>query len=129
IQAKADAWVEGKIGEAIRKPYPERNEMINQLKWDFHRDMAAAYVAEQNLEAPEDASEEGAAAFAATAYRPLRDKYDEAFTVALHKDVRQGIVEHNVRPDGRAFDEIRPISSEVSVLPRVHGSSIFTRGV
>jgi polyribonucleotide nucleotidyltransferase len=32
------------------------------------------------------------------------------------------------RPDGRAFDEIRPITCEVSVLPRTHGSSIFTRG-
>lgn len=129
IQEAADAWVEGKIGEAIRKPYPERNEMINQLKWDFHKDMAAEFIATEGLEAPAGASEEGIAAFAAAAYKPLRDKFDEAFTVALHKDVRQGIVEHKVRPDGRAFDEIRPISSEVSVLPRVHGSSIFTRGV
>lgn len=129
IQEAANEWVEGKIGDAIRKPYPERNEMINQLRWDFHKDMAQAYVTEQGLEAPEGVTDEGAAAFAATAYKPLRDKYDEAFTSALHTDVRKGIVEDKLRPDGRAFDEIRTLSSEVGVLPRVHGSSIFTRGV
>ena len=62
-------------------------------------------------------------------YPAQRDEYDEAFTSALHKDVRRGIVEENVRPDGRAFDEIRPLSSEVGLLPRTHGSSLFTRGV
>ena len=62
-------------------------------------------------------------------YSSVHDKYDEAFTSAVHKDVRKGIVEDKVRPDGRAFDEIRPLSSEVGVLPRVHGSAIFTRGV
>ena len=129
LQETANAWVDGKLGDAIRKPYPERNEMINQLKWDFHQDMAAAYVKDQNLEVPEGLSDEGFVAFAAAAYRPLRDKYDEAFTAAVHKDVRRGIVEHKVRPDGRAFTEIRPISSEISVLPRTHGSSIFTRGM
>lgn len=46
-----------------------------------------------------------------------------------YKDVRRGIVEEQLRPDGRKLDEIRPLSSEVSVLPRTHGSSIFTRGV
>lgn len=129
IQEAADNWVEGKIGEAIRRPYPERNEMINQLRWDFHRDMAQSYVESQGLEVPEGATEEGIAAFAADAFKPLRDKYDEAFTSALHKDVRKGIVEDKVRPDGRAFDEIRPLSSEVGLLPRAHGSSLFTRGV
>jgi polyribonucleotide nucleotidyltransferase len=38
-------------------------------------------------------------------------------------------VEDNLRPDGRRLDEIRPLSSEVGILPRAHGSSIFTRGV
>ncbi len=55
--------------------------------------------------------------------------YDEAFTMALHKDVRKGIVEHNTRPDGRKLDEIRTLSSEVGLLPRAHGSSLFTRGM
>ncbi len=41
---------------------------------------------------------------------------------------RQQVLEEGRRPDGRAFDEIRPISIEVGVLPRVHGSALFTRG-
>ena len=44
------------------------------------------------------------------------------------KQVRSMITEENVRIDGRSFTEIRPISCEVSVLPRTHGSSLFTRG-
>ena len=44
------------------------------------------------------------------------------------KQVRKMITEENIRFDGRSFKEIRPISCEVSVLPRTHGSSLFTRG-
>ena len=106
LQEAANVWVDGKLGEAIRKPYPERNEMVNQLRRAFHAEM---------LEKDEENYAHG--------------KYDEAFTAALHKDVRKGIVEHSVRPDGRQLTEIRPLSSEVGVLPRTHGSSIFTRGM
>ena len=113
LQEVANAWVDGKLGEAIRKPYPERNEMVNKLRWAFHEEMATKVAQDDDGEF--------------IVYS--RDKYDEAFTSALHKDVRKGIVEHQVRPDGRKFDEIRPLSSEVGVLPRVHGSSIFTRGM
>ena len=42
--------------------------------------------------------------------------------------VREMILEEHKRPDGRKIDEIRPLSCEVDVLPRVHGSAIFTRG-
>ena len=42
--------------------------------------------------------------------------------------VREMILEEHERPDGRKIDEIRPLSCEVAVLPRVHGSAIFTRG-
>ena len=38
------------------------------------------------------------------------------------------IVDEEVRPDGRRPDEIRPVSCEVSIIPRVHGSGLFTRG-
>jgi polyribonucleotide nucleotidyltransferase len=50
----------------------------------------------------------------------------------LHKlvkeEVRRLITEEKIRPDGRKIDEIRPLSSEVGVLPRTHGSGLFTRG-
>lgn len=108
IQGAVDAWVDGKLGEALHKPYPERNELVNTLRWAFHDAMA------------EKVGDE---------YSTLRDEYDEAFTSALHKDVRKGIVASNTRPDGRKLDEIRTLSSEVGLLPRAHGSSIFTRGM
>ncbi|EOI42260.1 polyribonucleotide nucleotidyltransferase [Enterococcus faecium EnGen0267] len=50
-------------------------------------------------------------------------------TEDLEKDVvRELITIDKIRPDGRKLDEIRPLSSEVSLLPRVHGSGLFTRG-
>ncbi len=110
IQKEVDAWVKGKLGEKIRKAYPERNEMINEIRWDFHEQMKEKVGEEEYTSA-------------------LRDEYDEAFTLAVHKDVREGIVKDGLRPDGRKLDEVRPLSSEVGVLPRTHGSSIFTRGV
>ena len=109
IQKVADKWTTGKLGEALHHPYPERNEMINNTRWAYHEDMAKEVGEEE--------------------YAALRDEYDEAFTMALHKDVRRGIVESGTRPDGRKLDEVRPLSSEVGILPRTHGSSIFTRGV
>ena len=44
------------------------------------------------------------------------------------KEVRRLITEDKVRPDGRKTDEIRPLSSMVGILPRAHGSALFTRG-
>ncbi|EOF56760.1 polyribonucleotide nucleotidyltransferase [Enterococcus hirae EnGen0127] len=50
-------------------------------------------------------------------------------TEDLEKDVvRELITIDKIRPDGRKLDEIRPLASEVSLLPRVHGSGLFTRG-
>ncbi len=47
----------------------------------------------------------------------------------LEKDIiRRRIAVEKVRPDGRATDQVRPISCEVGVIPRVHGSALFTRG-
>lgn len=51
-----------------------------------------------------------------------------AFNKLFEKEVRAGILERNTRPDGRSMTEVRPISVEVGLLPRVHGSGLFTRG-
>lgn len=107
VQADVDMWVEDKLGDGLRKPYPERNELINELRQQFHADFEG--------KVGED-------------YAAQRSEYEEAFTMALHKDVRQGIVDKQLRPDGRQLSEIRPLSSEVGILPRAHGSSLFTRG-
>lgn len=108
IQKSVDEWVLGKLGDNLRKPYAERNDLVSVLRAEMHEKFAA------------EVGEE---------YEDLRREYDDAFTGALHKDVRKGILEENVRPDGRELTEIRPLSSEVGVLPRTHGSSIFTRGM
>lgn len=46
----------------------------------------------------------------------------------LKNVVRRAIIEEGIRPDGRKLDEIRPLHIEVGVLPRVHGTGLFTRG-
>ncbi len=52
----------------------------------------------------------------------------DALVEVEEAEVRRKILEDNLRVDGRAFDEIRKITSEVSILPRTHGSALFTRG-
>ncbi|MFZ2545371.1 MAG: polyribonucleotide nucleotidyltransferase [Candidatus Saccharimonadales bacterium] len=108
FQKVVDEWVDGKLGEALHKSYPERNELVSKLRWAFHEEMKEKHADE---------------------YDAMHDEYDEAFTMALHHDVRKGIIANGTRPDGRKLDEIRPLSSEVGVLPRTHGSSLFTRGM
>ncbi len=57
-----------------------------------------------------------------------RKKFAHYFETLRERIFREQVIEQRRRPDGRAFDQIRPISIEVGVLPRTHGSAIFTRG-
>ena len=57
-----------------------------------------------------------------------RGDIGKAFESEVKKAVRTAILRDGVRPDGRRTDEIRPIWIKVGVLPRTHGSAIFTRG-
>ncbi|MED5283520.1 MAG: polyribonucleotide nucleotidyltransferase [Chloroflexota bacterium] len=74
-------------------------------------------------------------------YNSLREKIvaenseefeEESINISLDsiekKEIRNALLNDGIRPDGRDFDEIRELSSEVRYLPRVHGSGIFTRG-
>jgi polyribonucleotide nucleotidyltransferase len=108
IQKEIDAWVDGKLGENLHKPYPERNDLISVLR---------------------DQMDEAFAEKVGDDYSDVKSEYHEALTMALHKDVRKGIIDKQIRPDGRKLTEVRPLSSEISILPRAHGSSIFTRGL
>jgi polyribonucleotide nucleotidyltransferase len=109
IQKAVYEWTQGKLGEKIRVPYPKRNELVDELREQMH-----THFSEQLGE--EEFSE-------------LKTAYNDAFMLSVHKDVRRGIVESSIRPDGRSLNEIRTLSSEVGLLPRTHGSSLFTRGV
>lgn len=69
------------------------------------------------------------------ALETLSEKYPDseveiktAFYEIEREEMRRMIVEEGVRPDGRGTRDIRPISAEVSLLPRTHGSALFTRG-
>ena len=53
---------------------------------------------------------------------------EDAFYQFEKKTVRRMILKGHKRPDGRKLDEIRPLSAEVDLLPRVHGTGLFTRG-
>jgi polyribonucleotide nucleotidyltransferase len=46
----------------------------------------------------------------------------------IYREVRRMILEDKVRPDGRPYNKVRALSSEIGVLPRAHGSALFTRG-
>ena len=56
------------------------------------------------------------------------DAISNGFKSVVKSEVRRRILEQGIRPDGRGLDEIRPITSETGVLPRTHGSGLFTRG-
>jgi polyribonucleotide nucleotidyltransferase len=59
------------------------------------------------------------------------EQHDEAgkcYDALKERIFRDEMLKNHRRPDGRAFDEIRPISIETGVLPRTHGSALFTRG-
>jgi polyribonucleotide nucleotidyltransferase len=58
----------------------------------------------------------------------LQKEAERDFERLREKFFRDDVLHHHRRPDGRAFDQIRPISCEVGFLPRVHGSALFTRG-
>jgi polyribonucleotide nucleotidyltransferase len=58
----------------------------------------------------------------------LDSELAEAVEKVVKEQIRALIIEEKIRPDGRKIEEVRPISCEVGLLPRVHGSGLFTRG-
>ena len=118
VMAEVAEWTSGKFGSKIRGNVMERAQMLDDIKYAMHDEMALKHGEGDTDNDKVKWYDEN-----------LRDVYDQAFELAVHKEVRRGIVEEGVRPDGRKLDEVRPLSSQVGILPRVHGSSLFTRGV
>ncbi|MFZ2560396.1 MAG: polyribonucleotide nucleotidyltransferase [Candidatus Nanoperiomorbaceae bacterium] len=111
IFAKVSEYLNGKITKDLRQPYPQRNPIVNELRDEMIDHFTAEY---------DDADK----------WATVKNDYHEAFNKILYTDVRNGIKDESVRPDGRKLDEIRPLSAEVDILPpEVHGSSLFTRGL
>ena len=56
------------------------------------------------------------------------NQVNEVLEAIEYEEIRRLITDEKIRPDGRKVDEIRPLSSEIDILPRTHGSALFTRG-
>ena len=109
IAEQVESYLSDKLPDDLRVTYAERNPRIAEIKQAMLEYFQADYDEATWLERQVD--------------------YLDAFDKVMHQNVRQGIIERGIRPDGRQLDEIRPLSSEVHLLPRTHGSSLFTRGL
>ena len=121
IQEKVDAWAMkhfGEKGSVIRGNVLERAEICDKLRSDMDTEFADELGEGETLEEK-----------LADYKEKYATEYHDAFELAIHHEVRRAIIEDGVRPDGRKLTEVRPLSSQVSILPRTHGSSRFTRGL
>ncbi|GFN36459.1 polyribonucleotide nucleotidyltransferase [Tepidimicrobium xylanilyticum] len=111
----------------IFKPDPQIEVKVKQFATEKLID---AIQTEDKLER-EDAIEkvyEETLEYFAEEYPESEKDIIEVLDVMLKEEVRRLILEEGIRPDNRKVDEIRPISCEVSILPRTHGSGLFKRG-
>ncbi|MAF59195.1 polyribonucleotide nucleotidyltransferase [Ponticaulis sp.] len=126
------------LGErAAKEPWdyePEdRSAELKQVQDLVGADLSAAYKIKDKAErqaAVGDARAKAAEALVATEEKEGMDAlvFKDVFKKAEAKVVRGDIIKTGVRIDGRALDQVRPIVSEVGILPRTHGSALFTRG-
>ena len=110
VDEKLLAKVEKAVGKDLAEATREQAKLARRDKVAAVRSAAAAKVL-----GDEPAPEESAA-------------FSTAFDALQKRLIRQRIAVDKERPDGRKADQIRPISCEVGVAPRVHGSGLFTRG-
>ena len=130
VQKKVDEWMVGKLGDNLRTQNTvERNQLIDEIKWQMHDEFAQEITDEEAGVTDKMSDEEKMTTKTEYYDEHFRAGYSEAFELAVKKDVRKHIIEDGIRPDGRKLDEVRPLSSQVGILPRTHGSSLFTRGV
>ena len=125
LQKTVDDWTseafkgaDGKLGTKIRGNVIERKQICDDLRAKMHAEFALKFGAGETEEAK-----------IADYEANLKSEYDAAFELAVHHEVRRGIVKDGTRPDGRNLDEVRTLSSQTGLLPRTHGSSLFTRGL
>ena len=130
VQAKVDAWMVGKLGDNLRTQNTvERNQLIDEIKWQMHDEFSQEVTDDEAGITAKMSDEDKMTARTHYYDDHFRAAYNDEFELAVKKDVRKHIIEDGIRPDGRKLDEVRPLSSQVGILPRCHGSSLFTRGV
>ena len=86
-----------------------RQDKIDELKEEVREKFKELYKDDENL-------------------NDIIKQVNEVLEAIEYEEIRRLITEEKIRPDGRKVDEIRPLSSEVDILPRTHGSALFTRG-
>lgn len=110
------------------------NEDLEKLVRNFATEkMSAAVKTVEKMERQENmdsVKEETLGHFAEITedFEDVQSDIEEVLQMIIKEEVRKSIVHDNVRPDNRKPEEIRPIWSEVGMVPRTHGSAIFTRG-
>jgi polyribonucleotide nucleotidyltransferase len=108
--------VAAKIREAKGKPgKQDRSDAVDQLKADLLLELAPSVV---DPNAP----------YAMYVQTAKKQKQIKAIFSEIEEEATRQAILTGVRPDGRGFTDIRPISCMVNVLPRVHGSAVFSRG-
>ena len=119
------------------KLYAVDEAIDTEVRKDYEQAIREAVSIEKKLERYgkiDELTEAAVAQFEAKEYASEADKNKAIKQVkeichGIEADeVRRLIIEDKVRPDGRKIDEIRPLDSQVDLLPRVHGSAMFTRG-
>lgn len=109
----------------------------SEVRANFEAQIRAAVSIKEKLERYgkiDDLTDEAAEMIANKEYESEKDQNNavkqacEICRSIEADEVRRLIIEDKVRPDGRQIDEIRPLNSQVDLLPRVHGSALFTRG-
>ncbi|CAM3895221.1 polyribonucleotide nucleotidyltransferase [Cohnella lubricantis] len=107
VEADVNAYAKDRLVEAVR--------------------IAEKHARQEAIDAINDETVEHFAAVYADTPEKLADVKEVLYDI-VKNEVRRLITHDKVRPDGRKLEEIRPISADVSLLPRTHGSGLFTRG-
>jgi polyribonucleotide nucleotidyltransferase len=135
-EAQALLDLQEKIRAAVGKPKrefvpPQKDETIarrvNELAYDRLK-QAMAIAVKQDRYSAIDALEKDVEAQLATEFPEKAKDVKAAYEDLKKKHLRSTVLDTGKRIDGRATTEIRPITCEVGVLPRVHGTGLFTRG-
>lgn len=132
---KIVAFIEG-IQKEIGKPKFEyqKCEVNKEIMHDIEEYLGSRLketiitTAKQERESGMDAIKDELIEHFAEKYPDSNLAISDALYYLQKKTVRKMILEEHVRPDGRALDQIRPLSAEIDLLPRVHGSALFSRG-
>jgi polyribonucleotide nucleotidyltransferase len=120
--------VDPAVLDAIRSSHGTALDDATQVEDKLERQDATKAVEAAILEQHAPAAPEGASEDQLVGAKKQRAAVQLAFDALEKSIIRERIAIHKKRPDGRAEGEIRDISIEVGVLPRTHGSALFTRG-